>query len=94
MYIPDYCYRLNAMTINPKTKIGKVVQINALEKGYYETKTTATQEEIDKMNDDLGIDKPTAKAMGDASMFGWDCYNTMLRRYYEIDIENANKENK
>jgi len=87
MNIPDYCYALNNMTIDPKTKIGKAIKIKALETGYYKTTMTATQEEIDLMNEDLDcgcVDIPTARAMESASMFGWDCYNGILESYKKV----------
>lgn len=85
MNIPDFCYGLNNMTIDPKTKVGDVIVIKALERGYYPRMAKATQEQVDNMNlVEFGIDKPTAQAMCDASMFGWDCYPALLEAYSKL----------
>ena len=95
MYIPDFCYALNNVTINPKTKVGKVIKIKALETGYYKTDMTATQEEVNHMNQfpDAGepVDIATAKAMTDASLFGWNCYIEMLASHKRIAEKGENK---
>ena len=79
MNIPDYCYALNNMTIDPKTKIGEVIKIQALEKGYYPTNIKETQEFVDNYNMDmLGVTKAQSEAMKAASMFGWECYKNVL----------------
>lgn len=70
MYIPDMCYSLNNSTINPKIKIGKVIVIKALEKGYYPKNKEMTQEEVDEMNEKFGVTIAESRAMQTASMFG------------------------
>ena len=81
MYIPDECFSLNKMTVNPKTRIGEIIKIKALEKGYYETLQEGAQEDVDKVNKELGIDVATVRAMETASMFGWDTYKKSLEAY-------------
>lgn len=83
MNIPDVCHALNNLTINPKTGIGEVIEIQAMETGYYKTGRKATQEEVDKENEALGVDKPTARAMSDASVFGWQVYANCLQSHKE-----------
>lgn len=83
MKVPDFCYALNNMTINPMTKEGKVIKVRAMETGFYPTTLRATQQTVDKLNAELGVDKPTAQAMVDASMFGWNCYLSCLQTYKE-----------
>jgi hypothetical protein len=89
MNIPDFCYALNNRTINPKTKVGEVIIIRALEKGYYPTNILATQEEVDEMNKFPDIGSPVspieAKAMESASMFGWECYKNVLESYTKLE---------
>ena len=82
MNIPDNCYALNNMTINPTTKRGKVIEIRAFETGYYKTDWLMTQEEVDeKNNSELGVSPTQAKAMESASLFGWQCYKSCLESY-------------
>jgi len=83
MFIPDSCFSLNKVTINPKTGIGEVIIIRALEKGYYKTNIFATQEQVDDMNlhpacGEGIFDLNTVKAMETASIFGWDTYKKSL----------------
>lgn len=85
MNIPDKCFDLNNMTIDPKTGIGEIIRIVALEKGYHRTAFTGTQFNVDNMNKEIGVEKATAKAMAWASMFGWDTYLTMLETYKELE---------
>ena len=51
MNIPNFCYSLDCTSINPKTKIGKIIKVVALETGFYRTSFEGTQEEVDEMND-------------------------------------------
>lgn len=83
MNIPNKCYALNNMTINPKTKIGQVIEIRAFETGYYKTDKTATQEEVDTMNLAINVTLPEAKAMESASLFGWQVYKNCLETFKE-----------
>lgn len=91
MFIPNECYALNNMTIDPKTKMGEVIIIKALETGFYKTTMRTTQEMVDEMNKENRVNKPTSRAMYDASMFGWNIYKDSLNRYKKF---YANKENK
>jgi hypothetical protein len=61
--IPQYCHGLNNMTINPRTKKGEVIRIQAFETGYYKTGLHMTQEEVDIWNSTCGITPAVAKAM-------------------------------
>lgn len=74
MNIPNKCYSLNNMTVNPKTGLGQVIEIRALETGYYKTIWLMTQEEVDMKNAEMGVGLAEAKAMKTASMFGWNTY--------------------
>ena len=87
MIIPDYCWALLNTSINPKTKKGKVIKIVALESGYYSTSTEETQEDIDKINKRMGVDKATARAMETASIFGWQAYLPTLNSYKKLEKE-------
>lgn len=79
MIVPDYCLALNNMTIHPVTKIGDVIEIRAFEKGFYPTRNMATQEFLDDFNFSiLEITKAQSDAMESASMFGWQCYKSVL----------------
>ena len=84
MNIPEKCFSLNNMTVNPQTKVGDVIEIRALETGYYRTTQKATQEEVNAMNEKLGVTIPQARAMEIASMFGWDVYKDNLQSYEKI----------
>jgi len=87
MNIPDVCHALNNMTIDPKTGIGEVIEIRAMETGYYRTGRHATQSEVDQENEKLGVDKATARAMSDASVFGWHVYNNCLKSHQELEAK-------
>ncbi|MFZ2992396.1 MAG: hypothetical protein WA061_01660 [Microgenomates group bacterium] len=76
------------MTIDPKTGIGEVIIIKALEKGYYRTDMFMTQEEVDEQNILVGAGtKNVAQAMESASMWGWDCYLNCLKSFDKIANE-------
>lgn len=81
MYIPDKCFALLNSSINPKTGIGTLILIKALEHGYYEQDYRTTQEEVDERNEQLGVTKEEAKAMATASIFGWQSYISSLEVY-------------
>jgi hypothetical protein len=83
--IPQYCHGLNNMTIDPKTKLGQVIRIQAFETGYYRTDLKMTQEEVDQWNIELGINPVVAKAMESASMFGWNTYLNVLESMEKLD---------
>ena len=84
MYIPSKCYALNNMTIHPETKIGNVIELRALERGFYKTALKATQEEVDNMNTHIGVTRAEAKAMEDATLFNWEMYPSRLAHYQEF----------
>lgn len=84
MNIPDKCYALNNMTIDPHTKLGDVIIIRALEHGFYSTEAVLTQEDVDSLNVELGVSRWEAKAMEDCSMFNWEMYPNRVRRYSEL----------
>jgi hypothetical protein len=75
------------MTIDPKTGIGEVIEIRAMETGYYKTHRHATQAEVDKENEALGVDKATARAMSDASVFGWQVYQNCLKSHQKREAK-------
>lgn len=83
MNIPDYCYTLNNITIDPKTKIGEIIKIKALESGYYRTIKSGTQEDVDQLNKKLGVTRAQEEAMSTGSMFGWETYLKALETYQE-----------
>ena len=88
MNIPDYCFSLLNTSIDPNTKIGKVIRLVAFEEGYYPTHLEQTQEEVDEFNlENLGVDKATARAMETASMFGWQAYLPTLKSYQKLEKE-------
>jgi hypothetical protein len=84
--IPDFCYALNNMTINPETKIGEVIIVRGLEKGYYPTQMKLTQSQVDDLNIDLGITRAISRSMETASMFGWETY---LKSFEEMEKHYA-----
>ena len=74
------------MTINPKTRIGEVIKIVALETGYYKTNVKETQEFLDTFNRiQLKVSRSESRAMETASMFGWDTYLSSLESYMALD---------
>lgn len=92
MNIPDFCYTLNNMTVDPKTKIGEIIRIVALESGYYKTTQTGTQEDVDALNKKLGVTRAQEEAMSAGSMFGWQVYKSVLETYQKKFQENESKE--
>ena len=79
--VPERCFALNNVTLNPKTKLGRVIEIRAFETGYYRTEFLMTQDGVDCKNAELGVDKAQAQAMESASMFGWQCYKNYLEAF-------------
>jgi len=91
MHIPDYCYTLNNMTVNPKTKEGSIIKVVAMESGYYETYMRGTQEDVNNLNQELGVTRAQEEAMSTGSMFGWQTYKNVLERYEEIFSKKEEK---
>jgi hypothetical protein len=91
MNIPDYCYTLDNMTINPKTKVGKIIRVVALVSGFYKTNFTGTQEDVNAMNENLGVTRAQEEAMSTGSMFGWELYPNTLKRFEEIFSKQEEK---
>lgn len=87
MHIPDSCYSLLNTSINPKTGVGNIIVIKCLELGYYKTELEGTQDDVDEMNLNLGVQKHVAKAMETASMFGWHTYLNSLSSYSDVKSE-------
>lgn len=89
MNIPDFCYTLNNMTVDPKTKIGEIIRVVALESGYYKTNYKGTQEDVNDMNENIGVSRAQEEAMSTGSMFGWESYPKALERFEEIFKEKG-----
>ncbi|MGE4282303.1 MAG: hypothetical protein AB7G87_01140 [Clostridia bacterium] len=65
--LPEYCYGLQLTS-------KQIILIKKGSRGYCETccPEGATQEMVDKLNEQLGVSKAQAEAMSVGSMFGWD----------------------